>query len=87
MKTMSLVSAILAQLLFFSLSASAQEKPATKPPAEKHPQPTPERFWEVARKLKDTGKYEPKNGSTYCNWFARDFVKDLLGEGLPELTG
>jgi hypothetical protein len=29
--------------------------------------------------LKATGKYEPKNGSTYCNWFARDFVKELLG--------
>src|SRR5262249_37506350 len=34
-----------------------------------------------------TGKYEPKNGSTYCNWYARDFVKELLGHPLPELSG
>src|SRR5207249_3823134 len=24
---------------------------------------------------------------TYCNWFARDFVKELLGRPLPELNG
>jgi len=48
---------------------------------------TPERFLAIAEKLKATGKYEPKNGSTYCNWFARDFVKELLGKSLPELDG
>jgi len=48
---------------------------------------TPERFLAIAEKLKATGKYEPKNGSTYCNWFARDFVKELIGKPLPELDG
>jgi hypothetical protein len=48
---------------------------------------TPERFLAIAEQLKAGGKYEPKNGSTYCNWFARDFVKELLGQTLPELTG
>jgi hypothetical protein len=48
---------------------------------------TPERFLAIAETLKSSGKYEPKNGSTYCNWFARDFVKELLGQPLPELTG
>ena len=48
---------------------------------------TPERFLAIAEKLKAAGKYEPRNGSTYCNWYARDFVKELLGQPLPELTG
>jgi len=55
--------------------------------AEKPLPRTPERFLAIAEKLKGTGKYEPKNGSTYCNWFARDFVKELLGKSLPELDG
>ena len=54
----------------------AQEKPAA-----------PDRFLAIAETLKASGKYEPKNGSTFCNWFARDFVKELLGGPLPELTG
>jgi len=59
----------------------------TKPTAEETLSRTPERFLAIAEKLKATGKYEPKNGSTYCNWFARDFVKELLGQPLPELNG
>ena len=48
---------------------------------------SPKRFLEIAEQLKATGKYEPKNGATYCNWFARDFAKELLGKRLPELDG
>ncbi len=62
-------------------------KPDAKLTPEKPPARTPERFLAIAEKLKDSGKYEPKNGSTYCNWFARDFVKELLGQSLPELDG
>ena len=61
----------------------ADAKPAGEEPLSR----TPERFLAIAEKLKATGKYEPKNGSTYCNWFARDFVKELLGKPLPELNG
>lgn len=77
---------LLIQILFGTvLSSSAQEKPDAAPATDK-PR-TPERYLAIAKKLKETGKYEPKNGSTYCNWYARDFVKDLLGVSLPELNG
>jgi hypothetical protein len=62
--------------LVLAARGQAQEKP-----------PAPDRFLSIAETLKASGKYEPKNGSTYCNWFARDFVKELLGQPLPELTG
>src|SRR4051794_36436203 len=65
----------------------AQDKPAATATTEPAPPRTPERFLAVAEKLVATGKYDPKNGSTYCNWFARDFAKELLGQALPELTG
>jgi len=64
-----------------------EPKADTKPTGEEPLSRTPERFLAIAEKLKATGKYEPKNGSTYCNWFARDFVKELLGKPLPELNG
>lgn len=64
-----------------------EAKADVKPSAEKPLSRTPERFLAIAEKLKATGKYEPKNGSTYCNYFARDFVKELLGRPLPELNG
>lgn len=63
--------------------ASVEEKQADKPT----PPITPKRFLEIAEQLKNTGKYEPRNGSTFCNWFARDFAKELLGHPLPELNG
>src|SRR5262245_15730258 len=64
---------------------ASAKKEAKKAEAE---QPrTPERFLAIAEKLKEGGKYEPKNGSTFCNFFARDFVKELLGKPLPELNG
>jgi hypothetical protein len=82
------------------LSIPAQEKSATlakaspdqpktegRPPTAKPLARTPDRFLAIAEKLKATGKYEPKNGATYCNFFARDFVRELLGQPLPELNG
>ena len=65
----------------------AGPKAESQPAADGPPARTPERFLAIAERLKATGTYEPKNGSTYCNWFARDFVKELLGRPLPELTG
>jgi hypothetical protein len=67
--------------------AADEPKDDAKPAGEQTLSRTPERFLAIAEKLKATGKYEPKNGSTYCNWFARDFVKELLGKPLPELSG
>ena len=46
-----------------------------------------DQFWTIAEKRIKTGVYDPKNGSTFCNYFTRDFVKDLLGHPLPELNG
>jgi hypothetical protein len=93
-------AALLATLLVATvLPSPADERPATpkttadeskadaKPAGEGTLSRSPERFLAIAEKLKATGKYEPKNGSTYCNWFARDFVKELLGRPLPELNG
>jgi hypothetical protein len=64
-----------------------EPKSDVKPTTEKPLPRTPERYLAIAEKLKATGKYEPKSGSTYCNWFARDFVKELLGHSPPELNG
>jgi hypothetical protein len=75
-------------LLAVVLASRAEDEPATtaKPAAETTSR-TPERFLAIAEKLVATGKYDPKNASTYCNWFARDFVKELLGHPLSEMTG
>jgi hypothetical protein len=68
--------------------AAADEPMAPAKSAAEQPRPrTPERFLAIAEQLKATGKYEPRNGATYCNFFARDFVKELLGQPLPELNG
>jgi len=86
-------AALVPFILFgMALASQAQEKaPAAGPQgvakAAAESSRTPERFLAIAEKLKATGKYEPKNGSTYCNWYARDFVKELLGHSLPELDG
>jgi hypothetical protein len=76
-------------LLLAVVASPAQDKPAAtaKPAAETAPPRTPDRFLAIAEKLVATGKYDPKNGSTYCNWFTRDFAKELLGYAVPELTG
>jgi hypothetical protein len=66
--------------------APADEPQAVATAAAEQPR-TPERFLAIAEQLKATGKYEPKDGATYCNFFARDFVKELLGKPLTELTG
>jgi len=82
-------AALLIRLFLGTMHACPADEPkaAAKPATEKPLSGTPERFLAIAEHLKATGKYEPKNGSTYCNWFARDFVKELIGKPLPELDG
>lgn len=75
-----------ATLFLFATALPGQEQLTVAPRVVSHDK-SPERFLAIAEKLKADGKYEPKNGSTYCNFFARDFVKELLGQPLPELNG